>query len=38
MLARQVSQRGGFPTDRRIISVSGDGGFLFCAHELETAV
>lgn len=22
----------------RILSLSGDGGFLFCAHELETAV
>lgn len=36
--ARAVSMRGGFPTEKRIISISGDGGFLFCAHELETAV
>lgn len=35
---RAVSKLGGCPTDRRIISISGDGGFLFCAHELETAV
>lgn len=35
---RQISLRGGMPTDKRIISISGDGGFLFCAQELETAV
>ncbi|PRW39265.1 acetolactate synthase [Chlorella sorokiniana] len=35
---RQISQRGGMPTDKRVISISGDGSFLFCAHELETAV
>ena len=28
----------GMPTDKRVISISGDGGFLFCAQELETAV
>lgn len=36
--ARAVSLRGGFPTERRIMSLSGNGGFLFCAQELETAV
>lgn len=35
---QEVSLRGGFPTEQRVISLSGDGGFLFCAHELETAV
>ncbi|KAI7836323.1 hypothetical protein COHA_009831 [Chlorella ohadii] len=38
MTVRQISLRGGMPTDKRIISVSGDGSFLFCAQELETAV
>jgi len=33
-----LSLAAGMPTDKRIISVSGDGSFLFCAQELETAV
>lgn len=35
---RLPSMRAGPPTDKRIISISGDGGFLFCVQELETAV
>lgn len=38
MSPRAISMRGGLPTQKRIISLSGDGGFLFCAQELETAV
>jgi hypothetical protein len=36
--ARLPSLTGGLDTGERFVSLSGDGGFLFCAHELETAV
>ncbi|KAI8476037.1 MAG: thiamine pyrophosphate enzyme, N-terminal TPP binding domain-containing protein, partial [Monoraphidium minutum] len=36
--ARAVSLTGGFDSGERFISLSGDGSFLFCAQELETAV